>query len=102
MIVTAAVELLRSLYRPGVGFKKAGVALTRLSDNAHRQLSLFSKYDYARQSKLMNAIDSINRAGIGTVSIAAMGTGTEWKPKCSEKSREFTTSLSDILVVNCK
>ena len=102
MIVTAAMELLRTLYRPGVGFKKAGVALTRLSDNAHRQLSLFSKYDYARQSKLMNAIDSINRAGIGTVSIAAMGTGTEWKPKCSEKSREFTTSLSDILVVNCK
>lgn len=50
----------------------------------------------------MNAIDSINRAGIGTVSIAAMGTDTEWKPKCSEKSREFTTSLSDILVVNCK
>lgn len=102
VIVPAAVELLSTVYRKGVVFKKVGVVLNDLRGRTHRQLQLFSNVDYAKQAKLMKTIDGINRIHSGSVKLAVMGDGSGWKSKSEHKTREFSTSLSDVIIVNCK
>lgn len=60
-IATAAAEALNKVYRPGYGYKKAGLALTHLTGGDAVQTGLFDDHaDMERRRRLMAAMDRIN------------------------------------------
>lgn len=62
-IANAAIRAMESIYRPGLGFKRGGITVTRLTSREGMQPSLFCDLgEMNRRSRLMHTIDSINRS----------------------------------------
>lgn len=114
-IVGAALSILRAKYpkpmadsRPdrsdmSFHFKKAGVILWQISPDHPRQQDLFDPIDRSKQKKLMEAIDAINRKnGYGTIRQAIQGTDCRFDLKREYMSKQFTTNIHDILIVNTR
>ena len=76
-LARTALQGLRSIYREGVDFAKAGVMLLDLQDAGVRQLSLaLSETQTARQNRVGAVMDQLNqRFGRGTLSLASAGGG---------------------------
>ncbi len=98
-IVNVASQQLKSLFRVGYGYKKAGVVLYGIADNCGVQSSLFDDIDRVRHSKLMNTIDTLNsKMGRSTIVLATQGDGR--LPTSSQnQSPCYTTSWDDILTI---
>jgi DNA polymerase V len=101
-LVSAAIAVLRRLYRPGFAYTKAGVMLTEIIAANQRMPTLFDDtVGMARSKNLMHAVDSINQAyGRGTIRLAAEGLDQRWKMRAGRRSPAFTTSLSDVVVAH--
>ena len=111
-LCTAAGALLRKLYRPGVGFKKAGVIVRSCRPDEYLQTDLFD-YDPTREARLKSidrAIDCLNkRFGSETVVIGAgqytaaprggKATNFETAMRREHKSPNPTTRWSDIITL---
>jgi DNA polymerase V len=99
-LVKAAMQALRSVYRPGFAYQKAGVVLSRVSPREGRQISLFLQNAANEKSdKMMKALDAANtRWGRGTIFLAAEGTKKEWKVKSQYRSPAYTSSWDEIPV----
>ncbi|HEY9685252.1 MAG TPA: Y-family DNA polymerase [Oculatellaceae cyanobacterium] len=97
-LVKAAMQSLRSVFRPGFAYQKAGVVLGRVSPREGRQISLFMQSAANEKSeKMMKALDAANtRWGRGTIFLAAEGTKKEWKVKSQYRSPSYTTSWDEI------
>ena len=101
-IVHHARMALRQIFRTGYGYKKAGVILSQISPASEMQTSLFSPVDRAKHSRLMEALDSVNREfGKGKVKVAAQGT-TPFHMNREHLSPRYTTDWNDLLVVKAK
>jgi DNA polymerase V len=103
-ITQAALYGLKSFYRPGFQYKKAGVMLTGLEQHSARQLDLFSSFDESRSSRLMAAMDAVNsRYGQDTLRLAiTSGQGAAASAMRRErKSPGFTTRWNEIPVAVC-
>lgn len=88
---------LKSIYRPGFAYQKAGVALLGLTAAAHRQMNLFSTTQDNR--RLMEVMDRINAIwGRGTLCSAAEGVDKRWKMKRERMSPCYTTSWAQLPV----
>jgi DNA polymerase V len=125
-LLTAAGELLERIYRPGVGYKKAGVLLYDLRPvRAGQPLALYTASGAAASNAvceqqadaaLMGAMDTLNaQYGRGTVRLASSGagktqTGTKqpgttqtaeapaWAMKRNRTSPRYTTRWTDLPV----
>ena len=99
-LVSAAIAILRHLYRPGFAYAKAGVMLTDIIAADQRLPTLFDDaVGLARNKNLMQAVDRINRAfGHGTIRLAAEGIEQHWKMRAGRRSPAFTTRLAEIPV----
>jgi DNA polymerase V len=118
VLVNAALETLKAIYRPGFNYAKAGVMLMDLMPEGFAQGEL----DWSAESlpitqaakdrsKVMAAIDSLNtRYGRGTVKLASGGTeharliktGTPppgWKMKQQRRTPRYTTHWQELAVV---
>ncbi|MDO9509496.1 MAG: hypothetical protein Q7I97_09230 [Thermovirgaceae bacterium] len=62
LLADAARQATEKIYKPGYAYRRVGVVLGDLSDSSSRQSLLFSTRDRSREKKLMEAMDSINRA----------------------------------------
>ena len=94
----AAVGL-KQIYKSGFRYKKAGVILSEISDQAIQQPDLFSSAD--EQSDLMETIDSINgRFGKGAIKLAEDGSRMRWAMRQETKSPGYTTDWDEIAI--CK
>ena len=97
IFIRHALEGCRDFYRPGYGYKKAGVVITRLVQEEGFAHSLFS--DMAaleKESRLSESIDSIHKAfGRGAVLLGSQGSG-EIKMSREHQSPHYTTLWSDI------
>jgi DNA polymerase V len=104
VLMKAASNALRQIYRSGYAYQKAGVSLLDLSNADERQLSLFqSEAVNTRSEKLMKLMDATNSAmGRGTLYIAAEGQNHSWQIKCNFKSPEYTTSWKGLAVARAK
>jgi DNA polymerase V len=101
-LTAAAVDALRHIYRRGYAFKKAGVMITEIIDSAKVQPSLFgSAADRERRAKLMNVVDQINAGSMArdTVHVATQAP-IESCVRSEKMTRQYTTRLSDIIIVN--
>ena len=99
-IVQYALAGLRSIFRTGYQYKKAGVIITEITYNV--QHNLFDTVDRDKRERLMNAIDSINGKHEYSVKLALQGQGTGWKLKQEQLSKRYTTDLGEIIEINCR
>jgi len=100
-LTTMAVECLKSVYRRGYSYKKAGVIINEIVNENVVRKSLFTDAgDRSRRSRLMHALDRINSTAHDTVHVAAY-LPVEKIARVEHRSRLFTTSFDDIIIVNC-
>jgi len=103
-----AMEALRRSYRQGILYKKAGVVLLKIIPQGTGQQDLFDTRDRARDSRLQQALDTINaRLGKRTVltgiQVASHQRGTEAAPAVyreEHKSPLYTTDLRDLVTLH--
>ncbi|MCZ8227705.1 MAG: DUF4113 domain-containing protein, partial [Burkholderiaceae bacterium] len=102
LLVQAAVMGLRTIYRPGFNFIKAGVMLLDLQDRSIEQGELDLEPESAARGDLMGALDRLNeRFGRGTVLLASAGLeGKErtWSMKQNLLTPQYTTRWEDMPV----
>lgn len=97
-LVSTAVGNLRTIFRPGFGYKKAGVALTRISHGSI-QAHLFDPVDRVRQQRLQEAIDRV-RAKNGPQALRVASQAAPGEARRAEyQTRRFTTRIEDIIEV---
>ena len=100
---TAALRILRGIYRPGYAYQKTGVMLLDLGAEGCRQLTLFDAPAVRERPRkaLMAAMDNVNATyGRGTLILASAGLGAKpWHMKQERRSRRYTTRWAELPVV---
>ncbi|MBX9873129.1 MAG: DUF4113 domain-containing protein [Burkholderiaceae bacterium] len=102
-LVEGALMGLRTIYRSGYKFAKAGVMLVDLSDACVEQGELdFEEGHGEGRCRLMTAMDALNRRyGRGTVIIGSAGTGEmprNWAMRQERRTPRYTTRIGEIPV----
>lgn len=96
-----ALQALRSIYRKGYKYKKAGVIVSGISSANNIQMSIFDNVDRDKHKRAMLAMDSMNdRYGRNIVKLAAQGSGHNWKLVREKLSPNYTTQWNDIITIN--
>ena len=99
-LIGAATAALRSMWRDGYRYKKAGVMLLDLHPASAVQEGLFDKADSPRRVALMRTVDQLNlRLGRDTVTFAAAGIRRPWKMSRRFLSPCCTTAWDQLLRV---
>jgi DNA polymerase V len=98
-LVERACAGLKNIYKPGYGYKKAGVIITDISRKADITPSLFFERDRYKESSVMTVMDEMNtRYGRHTLFTAAEGV-EKIRANQNFLSKRFTTSWDDIIEV---
>lgn len=101
-LVKAGRELLRSIYRTGYGYKKAGILLGDFEQRGTQQQALFDAPADPRHERLMEVLDRVNRHyGHGALKTAAEGE-KPFQMNREHVSRRYTTEWSELLTVKAK
>ena len=99
LISTQAVNAVKSIYKKGIKYKKAGVIVTGLVPTDNYQLDMFSRED-PKHKPLMSAIDSINKKYKNhKVKLGSQDLERTWKMRQERLSPRYTTNINDIIVV---
>ncbi|MDY3978786.1 MAG: Y-family DNA polymerase [Tidjanibacter sp.] len=93
------LDTLRSMFRNGMGYKKAGVVLSGIGRRDEVQQSLFDKVDRSKHNALMQTIDRLNQRAHTTVVGMASRSMTGFVMNRNHLSPAYTTSWNDILLV---
>ena len=104
-LVSVAVKMLREEWKEGYSYfyKKAGVIVWGISRDNAIQTSLFDTVDREKQAALAKAIDEINRKnGHNKIRVAVQGNEKGWQLKREYISKQYTTNLDDVIVLNVK
>ncbi|RJG06233.1 Y-family DNA polymerase [Noviherbaspirillum cavernae] len=95
-LVAAVLHGLKSIYRPGYLYKKAGVMLLDLTPAAVRQQLLFRE-ENPRSDKLMQTMDLLNREyGRNTVSLGSAGIQQRWAARFESRTPRYTTHWDEL------
>lgn len=105
-IMSAALRLLRSIFRHGYKYRKAMILLSGMEENRNRQPGLFDNAgNRVKKENLMKAFDRINdRYGRGTIRLGVSAQapapadtdGAPWEMKREFLSPDYTTRLKDV------
>ena len=99
LISTQAVKAVKSIYKSGIKYKRAGVVVTGLVPTDNFQLDLFQK-ENPKHKPLMSAIDVINRKYKGNkIKLGNQDLERTWKMRQERLSPRYTTNINDIIVV---
>jgi len=104
ILIRAVLTGLKSIYKPGFSYKKAGVLFDDLLPFNQHQESLFDdKESQAHSEFLMQAIDEINKTmGSSTIKFLGEGLEKQWRAKAEKKTRCYTTRVDEIPVAYCR
>lgn len=101
-IVAVALKGLRTIYRDGYMYKKAGVIVDDIVDEDAVQTSMFG-YDMEtreREDRLSHLMDSLNSSGRNVVRLASQKQGGYASGiRSGHRSRQYSTSWDDLLEV---
>lgn len=102
-IITGAVQATRELFKPGYGYKKAGVIATGIMEQGDMMHSLFEDTEaLEKEHRITSALDAINRIhGEGAVKLAVQGSG-RIRSNSERQSPHYTTSWQDLPKVSVK
>lgn len=94
-----ALQALSIIFREGYEYKRAGVIVQDFTDEETTQINLFENSD-ERHKKLMQSIDKINAMfGQQKIRLGSQDPKKTWKMKQEKLSPNYTTKLSDIIVI---
>lgn len=100
-INNAVLKMLDDIFESNSVYKKAGVIVTQLVKDDEIQLNLFES-ENPKYRHLMKAIDSCNRKlGSRKIRLASQDLKRTWKMKQNHLSNQYTTKISEILMVKC-
>ena len=98
-ITKAAVEAVKTMFKKGIHYKKAGVIVTGLVPTNNHQLNLFL-HENPKHKPLMSAIDHLNKKfKTNTIKLANQDLQQTWKMKQERLSPKYTTKINDIITV---
>jgi len=97
-----AIKGLKTIFKDGFSYKKAGVVVMNFTPENPQQLSIFENPN-PKHKKLMKTIDNINNTiGNKKLKLAAQDLDRTWKMNQEKLSPNYTTKLSDILKIKSK
>lgn len=100
VLVTAALQCLKSIYRPDYRYRKAGVMLAGIVSQGYRQQELFSRTTVKEEKPLMAALDRINNKwGRHIIQYGMTAGDRPWSMQQSRKSPAYTTNWQELPVV---
>jgi DNA polymerase V len=98
-IANAAIKAVKTIFKPGIKYKKAGVIVTGLVPNNNFQLNLFT-HENPKHKPLMAAMDNLNKKFKGDkVKLGNQDLKRTWKMRQKRLSAKFTTNINDIIIV---
>ena len=98
-IATAAIKAVKTIFRPGIKYKKAGVIVTGLVPNDNFQLNLFT-HENPKHKPLMAAIDTLNKKfKSDKIKLGNQDLKRTWKMRQKRLSAKFTTNINDVIIV---
>jgi DNA polymerase V len=107
-LIDAALDAMRSVFRLGFAYSKAGVFFSQISSRDRIPPDLFGAHNpdvYARKERIMAVVDAVNRLfGPDTIFFDSIGLTTErtWKMRQEHLSKHYTTRLQEILEVSAR
>jgi DNA polymerase V len=100
-IVEYALFALKSIFRDGYHYKKAGVIVSAIVPENAVQKCLFDHTEREKQTRALRAVDELNdKYGRDTVKLAILGYRRKWKLRQEQLSPFYTTQWADIIQVN--
>ncbi|NRA41395.1 MAG: Y-family DNA polymerase [Pseudomonadales bacterium] len=100
-IIAASQQAVRSIFRPGHAYAKAGVGLIELIDEQPSQLNFFQQYQTERSRQLMQTLDQLNRQQ-AQVFFASSGIDPDWQMQRQFKSPAYTTKLDELPLIHTR
>lgn len=98
-IIRASLDALGKIYRTGYQYKKAGVLVHHLGNEANVQGHLFEAADRGKSKRLMQAVDAINARCSCSIGWGAEGLEKPWRTQFNRRSPQYTTRWDQIPVV---
>ncbi len=99
IISKCAVEAVKTIFKSGIKYKRAGVIVTGLVPENNFQLDLFTK-ENPKHKPLMSAIDKINKKyKSNSIKLANQDLERTWKMRQERLTPKYTTNINDIIVV---
>jgi len=94
--------ILKSIYKSGFNYQKAGIMLSNIVPAEGQQTDLFGfKQSISKQDNLMIVLDEINtKMGKQCIRIASQGYKQPWAMKQELKSKSFTTKWDELIETN--
>ncbi len=98
-IANAAVAAVKTIFKTGIKYKRAGVIVMGLVPNDNFQLNLFTE-ENPKHKPLMAVIDKLNgKFKADKIKLANQDLKRTWKMKQERLSPKFTTNINDVLIV---
>lgn len=96
-LVHFATEALKTIFRKGFRYKKAGVIIMDFIPEDKVQLTLFENSN-PRHHELMKTLDEVNtKLGQQKIKLASQDQRRVWKMKQEKKSPSYTTKVQDLI-----
>ncbi|TDQ21992.1 Y-family DNA polymerase [Tenacibaculum caenipelagi] len=98
-ISKSAVEVVSTIFKKGVQYKRAGVIVTGLVPSDNYQLDMFS-HENPKHASLMSVIDKLNQTyKADKIKLANQDLQRTWKMRQERLSPRYTTNINDIIKV---
>ncbi|PWH83736.1 SOS mutagenesis and repair protein UmuC [Algibacter marinivivus] len=99
IISQQAVNAVKSIFKAGIKYKRAGVIVMGLVPTNNHQLQMFDT-ENPKHKPLMHAIDGLNsKYANNKVKLASQDLKRTWKMRQERLSPRYTTNINDIIVV---
>lgn len=95
-----AVIGLKQIFKEGLYYKKAGIIVSGISNENHKQFNIFHNEDN-RHPALMKTIDDLNiKIGETKVKLAAQDLEKTWKMRQKHLSNNYTTNIHQLIEID--
>ena len=103
VLMDYALPILKSIWRDGFRYAKAGIILNELVPQGIGQGNLFHSSPSLKNSAVMSVMDTLNkRMGRGTIYQAATGIKRDWALRADYHSPRYTSRWEDLPKARCK
>lgn len=96
-----AQKALKSIFKGGIGYKKAGIIVSDITPADNFQTTLFSGENPKHQD-VLKAIDQINLKTGNKIQFGSNDLKKRWKMRQNNLSQRYTTRLNEVITVYCE